>query len=330
MRPSPPKILSLAETSGFLVTNLTNIRYLSGVEVSAGLLLVVQGRFFLFVDGRYIEAAKEHAAGNVSLRPLEECMKMLRKMRRCGLEENNVTLGQLRRLKAKNKNTKFIQKSDIIETFRRRKDAIELRHFRRAQRITRELLRRVPAAVRRETTERQLAHQLLTWAVELGADGLAFEPIVAFGKHTSRPHHHPTDRKLKRGHIIQIDVGARFRGYCADQSRVFFTAPPTAEQKVILAVLEKAKRAATLAVKAGASVRAPDEAARAVLRQARLEQYFTHAVGHGVGLEIHEGVSLSQKAPEQKLLRGEIVTIEPGIYLPGKFGMRIEDEVIVK
>ena len=233
-------------------------------------------------------------------------------------------------MKRKYKNIKFVQSPHILAKFRRTKDSDELGLFKKSQRITRLILRRVPAALKPGITERQLAHKLLTWAITLGAEGLAFDPIVAFGTNTSRPHHHPTDRKLRRGDLVQVDVGARFCGYCADQSRVFFTGRPTLLQQKVYGALEQAKKAATLLAKAGASNHALDRSARAVLRQVKLEQYFTHTLGHGVGLEIHEGVSLSQRAPEQNLLSGEIITIEPGVYLPGKFGMRLEDEIVIR
>ena len=191
------------------------------------------------------------------------------------------------------------------------------------------MIRRVPRALRAGVTERSVAWKLQEWALELGAEGLSFDPIVAFGTHTSRPHHHPTNRTFSKGHIVQIDVGARYKGYCADQSMVFFTGKPTSlQQRVYDAVLD-AKEAAMKAVCAGVETGDLDALAFDVLKEHGFAKYFCHALGHGVGLEVHEGVSLSSSGKSQKLLTNEIVTIEPGVYLPGKFGIRLEEEVIV-
>jgi Xaa-Pro aminopeptidase len=313
-----------------LISNLTNIRYLTGLELSAGFLLITQRKYRLFVDQRYREAAEGIALPAATIHDHEDLKNMLLRCRECGFEANDVTVDRLGRWKRIFKNTKFVRTKGVIEEFRRSKDARELRSFRRAQHITHEMLRRVPAVLRKGITERDVAWKLTSWAHELGADGLAFDPIVAFGSHTSSPHHHPTGRKLRKGHIVQIDVGARYRGYCADQSAVFFTRSPTALQKRVLAAVEQAKERATKACRAGVTNRELDRIACAVLKKHGFEDYIAHALGHGVGLEIHEGISLSERAPKKKLLKNEIVTIEPGLYIPGKFGIRLEDEVVIR
>jgi Xaa-Pro aminopeptidase len=283
----------------------------------------------LFTDARYREEAERQAHRGIRIEDAEHLATTMTKLRRVGYESDALTMERLLRWKRKFKNTKFIHSAGVIAEFRRSKDPEELRCFRRAQRMTREILRRVPRVLRRPITERELAWQLHVWAHELGADTLAFDPIVAFGTHTSSPHHHPTDRVLKHGHIVQVDVGARYRGYCADQSAVFLTGKPTAFQTKVLQAVSAAKNRAISAVQPGVSTRSLDQIARDVLRRYGFEQYFCHALGHGVGLEIHEGPSLSLRATDMHLLKNEIVTIEPGVYFPGKFGMRMEEEVIV-
>lgn len=329
MRPTPRSLLTAAHLPAFLVSNLANIRYLTGLDVSTGLLLVTPRAFTLFLDSRYLEMGQTQAYPDVRIAERDQWEIYMRKIVRCGFESDDVTISRLSLWKRKLLNTKFVQSAGVVEEFRRRKDVKELSLLRRAERITEELLRRVPSRLRIGVTEREVATDLRRWAEELGADGLSFDPIVAFGTHTSRPHHHPTVRKLKKGHLVQIDVGARFRGYCADRSAVYFTAPPTPLQKKVLTALEEAKHAAKKAVRVGASTHTIDRVARDILRSVSLDIYFTHSLGHGVGLEIHEGVTLSQKAPEHRLLRGEVITIEPGVYIPGKFGMRLEDMVFV-
>lgn len=328
MRLSPSQLLRQARVPAFLITDLVNIRYLMGLELSAGVLLAVPRRYFLFVDARYSEAAARRG-GLVIVRDLRELPEAMGEVRRCGFEAEHVTVLQRKGWQKKFPRTRFIETSGIVQSFRRRKDTEELRNLRRARSLTRELLRRFPSLLRRRVTEQQIARQLLLWALELGGDSLSFDPIVAFGTHTSSPHHRPTSRLLQKGHIVQIDVGVKVKGYCADMSDVFFTVNPTKTQEQVYRALRIAKARAAAAVKPGTSTRELDRIARNVLKKAGVEQYFTHSLGHGVGLEIHEGVSLSQKAPDQKLLRGEVITIEPGIYIPGKWGMRLEDMVFV-
>jgi Xaa-Pro aminopeptidase len=158
---------------------------------------------------------------------------------------------------------------------------------------------------------------------------MAFPTIVGFGENTAFPHHHPTTRRLKRGDIVQIDLGVKAGGYCSDYSRVFFTAKPTAEQRKALLALKRAKAAAEQLIRVGMENRVLDLKAREVLASFGIEKAFTHALGHGVGLEIHEGLSISKKAKRKKLLKNEVITIEPGVYFPGKWGMRVEDTIVV-
>ena len=325
---SPAHLLKQAKTPAFLVSDLVNLRYLTGLTLSAGFLLVTPRRAFLFVDSRYTDMAHRRAR-NVTVKDIGELPAALKALPVCGFESESVTVSRFLNWKKKFPSTKFVRTTGVIAAFRRQKSEEELRLMRRARRLTQELLRRVPAVLRRSTTEEKLARQLLIWALELGADGLSFEPIVAFGNHTSSPHHRPTNRLLQKGHIVQIDVGVLYKGYCGDLSEVYFTAPPTAEQKKIYETLVRSQQKAIRAVKAGVTTHTLDKIARGVLAEQGMEKYFTHALGHGVGLDVHEGVTLSQRAPAQKLLPGEVITIEPGVYLPGKFGMRVEEMVIV-
>ena len=330
MRPKRPSaVLQGIGARALLVTNVINIRYLTGVKLTTGILLVTQRSFQLFVDSRYTEAAAKTAYPSIEVVPVQKLESVLKNVRSCAFEANDITVDRFTNWKRKFKNTKFVQTTGVVEEFRRTKDPEELRKFRRAQRITQEMLKRVPALLRRPISEHAVAWKLREWAEELGADSLSFEPIVAFGTHTSRPHHRPTHRILQKGHVVQVDVGAVYDGYCADQSAVYFTDRMTPLQKKMHAAVKNAFNASMERVLPGVSTRALDAGARDVLRKHGFEEYFLHSLGHGVGLEVHEGPNLSSKAPDKNLLKNEIVTIEPGVYLPGKFGMRLETEVIV-
>lgn len=330
MRPtSPSQILKQANAPAFLITNLINIRYLTGLSVSAGVMLIVPRKMLLFVDARYRDMALR-LDSSITVKDLAELPGMMHEIRRCGFESEDVTVHRWHAWGRKFPKTKFLSTTGILQSFRRQKEDDEWRLLRRAHRMTKELLRRVPSALRKHITEERLARQLLQWALELGAEGLSFDPIVAFGTHTACPHHRPTSRMLQKGHIVQIDVGVKYRGYCADMSEVFFTVTPTKTEGQVYRALQVAQRSAIRAVRPGVTNRELDRIARSVLKKAGIEQYFTHSLGHGVGLEIHEGISLSQKAPEEKVLKDEVITIEPGVYFPGKFGMRVEDMVYVQ
>lgn len=330
MRPSGSALLRSARTPAFLVTHPANIRYLTGCVVERGYVLVTSRRMILFVSGLEVLSAERSVHSGVTVRDSAGLAEMLSEFSRCGYEADHVTVEQLARWKKKMPRTKFIERTDILGEFRRTKDPEELRSLRRAHRMTKELLRRVPSMLRKNISEERLARQILQWALELGADGLSFDPIVAFGTHTACPHHRPTPRVLQKGHIVQIDIGVKYKGYCADMSEVFFTVKPTKTEEQVYRALQVAQRKAIAAVRAGVTNRELDAIARGVLKKAGIEKYFIHSLGHGVGLEIHEGLSLSHKAPEAKLLKNEVVTIEPGVYFPGKFGMRVENMIYVQ
>lgn len=329
MRPSPQKLLTAANCSAFLITDLTNIRYLTGLPLSSAWMLVTPRKFILFVDSRYKESAEKNVRSGVIVKDPKELPGMLKELKYCGFESEDVTVSRHASWKKKFPGTKFTSTEGVLQEFRRTKEPDELAAMRKAERITRELLRRIPVVLRHSLSELELSHKLNIWALELGADGMAFDTIVGFGSNTSIPHHKPTTRMLKKGHVVQIDLGAKVRGYCSDASEVFFTTRPTDLQERVHGALVDAQKAALKLLKPGVSNRVLDRAARAVLDEEGLDPYFTHSLGHGVGLDIHEGVTLSSKAPELKLLKNEVITIEPGVYFEGKFGMRVERMLVV-
>lgn len=329
MRPRSRTLLAKADLPAILVTDPTSIRYLTGVQLSTGIVLAVPKGYRLFVDSRYAEAAAESRANDVRVHDASELAAALQNISICGYSEEQVTVARLRHWKKTFRHTSFVPSADSVWYFRRSKDDAELKCIRRAEKITRELLRRIPSALKIGSTEAGLAWTIEQWARELGAERLSFDPIVGFGAHTSRPHHHPTTKKLTKNTIVQIDIGVVYRGYCSDRSAVYFTGPiPAAQERAYRAVLE-AKEAAKKAVKAGALTKSIDDAARKVLKSYGMEDAFTHSLGHGVGLDIHEGVSLSSRSTD-RLLKNEVITIEPGVYFPGKFGIRLEDMIVVE
>ncbi len=314
--------------SALLVTARPNILYLTGLDATEALLLVTTRSATLFVDSRYHEAA---AATNVHSVDVERLPAALERIDECAFEEDHVTIRRLRRWKQLFKHTTFVRSSGLPEELRRKKDADELRLMVRAKRITQEMLRRVPAVLRASISEREVAWKLRLWAEELGADDLAFPPIVAFASNSSRPHHRAATRKLRRGDVVQIDVGVRFHGYCSDMSRVFSCGPMQEDVLRIVKAVEETLALSAASAKAKTPVATLDQLAREALRKRGIADahIFGHALGHGVGLDVHEGPVLSSRS-KAALLSSEVIAIEPAVYIPGRFGVRIEDTVVVE
>lgn len=329
MRLTPSQLLKFTEVSALLVTDLTNIRYLTGLSVSAGCLLITPKAFRLYVDSRYAEMAKSSAKHPVKVCDHAKLEKDMLKIPKCGFEERKVTVSVFRTWKTRFKSTAFIRTENAVEHFRRQKDRVETKLMKTAKRITEDMFDAVPDLLEIGISEKRLAWALEALARSLGADGFSFDPIVAFGPNSSRPHHRVSERKLKKNDIVQLDIGVMYKGYASDLSRVFFTGMPTKQQVKALRAVAEARDAAMKVAKEGISAKDLDTVARSVLKKHGLDAYFTHALGHGVGLEVHEGITISARDP-RGLLKGEVITIEPGVYFPGKFGIRLEDMVFIR
>lgn len=329
MHPTPSQLLTYAKVPFLLVTDLNNIRYLTGISLSSGILLVTPKAYKLYVDPRYTELASKAQKGHLKACDRADLPRDMEKVPECGFEEHHVTMATMRRWKALLKKTKFVRTEDAVEHFRRQKDSTEIRLMRKAIAITQELMTMVPTLLKPGMTERGVAWILEARARELGAEKFSFEPIVAFGPHTSRPHHRAGDRKLKKGDLVQIDIGVFYKGYSSDMSRVFTTGPLPPAQRKALEAVERVYAAVMKKVKAGAIAKEIDAYARELLKEEGYEGKMTHALGHGVGLEVHEGVVLTPR-DSRPLLKGEAIAIEPGVYFPGKFGIRIEDIAFVR
>ena len=328
--PGPKIKLKGKKFSAMLVTKPSNIHYLTRVSASHGVLILAGNRRKLFLDGRYLAEAGKTAYGNVEILDQKKMPEAIKKIKKLGFEGEDVSVARLGRMKRKYKNTKFVQTINEIENYRRVKNPDELRKILHACSITRKILKRIPGLLKTGKTEIEIVFEIIRLALALGADGMAFDPIVAFGENTAHPHHHPGQRKFKKGDLVQIDMGVRYQGYLSDFSRVYFTGKPSPEQKKVYLAVSEAKKKAESKVRPGISNRRLDQAAREVLKSYGFGKDFTHALGHGVGLDIHEMPSLSNKAPLVRLKKNEVITIEPGVYLEGKWGIRVEDTIIVR
>ena len=200
--------------------------------------------------------------------------------------------------------------------------------MRRAAAVTDDVYDCLLASVREGVTERELADLILRETLRLGAEGVSFDTIVAFGESGAEPHHVPTDKRLEHGMLVTVDMGAVVGGYCSDFTRTFAFGDIDEEQRRVYDIVYEAQEAGMARVAPGVGCRAADAAARDIIAAAGYGEQYIHGTGHGVGREIHEPPTLNPKS-EETLLAGQVVTVEPGIYIPGRMGVRIEDMVLV-
>jgi Xaa-Pro aminopeptidase len=327
--------LEAERLDGFVVTHPANLRYLCGFTGSNGLLLSLNGRWVFFTDGRYTTQAREEVRNVrvvISKGPLLDAAAKLigdKKSTTIGFEADHTTVtaaAGLRKLLRK----KIIWKpmSGLIIRLRIIKDADELRLIRQAVKVGTTVYQHALPSIRTGVLETAIAGELELAARQAGADGMAFETIVAAGKRSALPHGRASNRPIPSKGFVVVDSGVVLHGYCSDMTRTVHVGPAgRVERQWYEAVLE-AQLTGIAAVKAGATAQSIDEATRRVLRRAKLDKFFTHSTGHGVGLEIHEPPRLGN-GQEEQLQTGMVITIEPGIYVPGKGGIRIEDMVVV-
>lgn len=313
----------------FLVTNLLNIEYLTNVKASVAMMIVGPKNAELFIDERYLEQAKKIISKGVKISSPRAIQERIGQSSVIGIESDSLPTEKFLDLKSKYKNKKIVHTFDLIKGLRRFKNTSEIKQISKACSITKSVLKMIPHLLKPGMTEKELSWLIHAECMKKGASGMAFDTIVGFASHTSSPHHHPTERKYSLGDLVQIDMGAMYGSYCSDYSRIYGLASLNDAQKKCYRALTKAKKEVEKMLKPGVSTHALDKKARSILRAYGYDEEFCHALGHGVGMEIHEGVVLSQKRPNEKLKKGDVITIEPGLYFPGHFGMRIEDTHII-
>lgn len=318
-----------------LVTNKTNIRYLCGFAGTLGYLVMRWSRGYLFTDARYHLVAKKVLPRSFSLIDItggfaDAWVKFLKKyrVRQVGFEGADVSVRFLEFLKKKSPRVKFRDVVNEISKRRMIKKPAELAAIIRAQKITDDIFAALKKWLHRGVSEKEVAWKIETLAHELGADDISFTPIAGINENSASPHHHNSDRRLRKGDMILIDMGVIYKRYCSDMTRVLFSAKPTPEQAKIYNLVLAAQEMAIKKLRAGVTGTVGDSFAREVIEKAGFGEKFGHSLGHGVGLDVHELPNLSRKY-KWVIPAGSVVTIEPGIYLMGKFGVRLEDMVVV-
>jgi Xaa-Pro aminopeptidase len=332
--------LTKAGLPGLLVTHLPDLRYLSGFTGSSGALAIGRRAARLFTDGRYTaQAAEEVTAAQVevvSQSPAVSAVQWLAAqpgIEFAGFDPTCTTVAELARWRAAlpsrlRRSFLSVIPAPLVEPLRMVKDDDELALLVEAALVGCKLFEQILGFIRPGLAEFEVAAELEHQARLLGAEGMSFETIVASGVRSVLPHGRATAARLPRRGFLTLDFGVILKGYCSDMTRTVYLGKPKANERNAYEAVLEAQEAGVAAVGSGVSCGEVDEAARGVLRRAGLAEAFTHSTGHGVGLEIHEAPRLGA-GQTTRLLPGMVVTIEPGIYLAGQFGIRIEDMVAV-
>jgi Xaa-Pro aminopeptidase len=323
----------------FLATHLPNVRYLCGFTGSSAVLLMSPSGSVLFTDGRYTEQARDEVVGArvaiVRKSPLAAAAEWLlqrtgpRKRLAVAIESEHLTVSSrtllLRLLSSR---LRLRETADVVERLRTVKDKEELARIRAAAKLGASLFEVALPLVRPGATESALAAEMEYAARREGAEAMSFSTIVAAGPRSALPHARASANAVPRRGFVLFDFGVILAGYCSDMTRTVCVGRPTTEDRRVYQAVLEAQQAALAAVRPGVAVGEVDRAARSVLRGAGLARYFTHSTGHGVGLEIHEPPRVAA-GQQERLQPGMVITVEPGVYLAKRGGVRIEDMVVV-
>lgn len=325
-----------AQNTCALIISPENRKYFTGFESSDGFLIVSENRAVFLTDGRYIEAAEKQIS-NCEVKLLGKtypqiaeilkemnCNRLLVESTRMTVSTYNSLKGVLKKIPVSTDTTL----DTIINTLRSVKTEIEVENIIKAQRIAEDAFNHILNFIKVGVTEKEIALELDFYMLRHGGEGLSFETIAVSGANSSMPHGVPSNKKIENGDFITMDFGTIINGYHSDMTRTVAVGFATDEMKNVYDTVLKAQQNCLDNIKAGISCKDGDEFARSVIRNAGLGQYFTHSTGHGVGVEIHEFPNLSP-ASDSVLQVGNIVTVEPGIYIPKKFGVRIEDMALI-
>jgi len=325
-----------------LITHPPNIRYLCGFTGSSGVLLLgAMGRVF-FSDGRYTEQARAEVEGAriviARKAPLIMAAGWLQSHHRkiakagpvpIGIEGDHLTLAEYQRLRKMLGSTFRVRSAPpLAERARLVKDGEEIERMRQAAALGTCLFEKAMQVIRPGLPEAEVAAEMERMARQLGAEGMSFPTIIAAGKRSALPHGRASNAPIPPDSFVVCDFGVILTGYCSDMTRTVYLGRPSPEARRVYEAVRRAQQAAVEAAKPGCTTGEVDRSARKLLQKEGLSRYFTHSTGHGVGLEIHEAPRVAERQ-EQVLSPGMVITIEPGVYIPGKWGVRIEDTLVI-
>jgi Xaa-Pro aminopeptidase len=335
-------VLNQNRLDALLVSHLPNVRYLCGFTGSAGALLLTEKAAVFFTDGRYTTQARAEVRGarvvitrKASLAAAAEWIasrpgRVVSKGRcRLGVEGQYLSLEDCLQLASSVGSDFRVRPAPaLVEEARTIKDSEEIERIRAAAVLAGSLFERILKVLRRGTTEAEVAAEVEYAARTAGAEGMSFSTIIVSGERSALPHGRPGNNPIQSNGFVVCDFGVIISGYCSDRTRTVYVGRPTREARRVYQAVREAQQAAIESVRPGRTAGEVDRVARKVLQGHGLGKYFTHSTGHGVGLEIHEAPRIAAGQSEV-LQSGMVITVEPGVYLPGKWGVRIEDMVLV-
>ena len=329
------KQLRSLEYDALLVTSPSNRRYVTGFPSSAGVAVLTETKGYFFTDSRYIEAAErsvkgfqvEESSRETPYPALVNRVIREHRIKTIALEADHLTYASYCKWK-EDLAAETVPAGDVFAALRTVKSRWEKEQIRKAQAIAEKAFEAVLPAIRAGATEQEIAAALCYQMLRHGAERMSFDPIVVAGEKSSMPHGTPDGNVVRRGDFVTMDFGCMQRGYCSDMTRTVAVEEASEEMRQVYETVLAAQNAGIQTVRAGVPAAAPDQAARRIIEDAGYGAYFGHGFGHGVGLEIHEG-PVESPASGDMLAAGNVVTAEPGIYLPGNFGVRIEDMLYI-
>ena len=328
-------LLENGEVDALLLTSVYNRLYAAQYRVAEGVAVVTREGAYYFTDSRYIEAAEKNLKGftvrmtHPGSSEIERINEVIGEhtIKKLGFEENDMTYGDYLRYNEA-LHAVLVPMQAKIDAFRATKEPWEIELMRKAQAITDQTFSELCKIIQAGMTEKELEAELLYRLYKHGAEGPSFDPIVVSGPNTSLPHGVPGERKLEFGDFITMDFGCIYGGYCSDMTRTVALGFVSEEMDKVYKTVLKAQLAGIAATKAGVAGRDIDGAARKVIADAGYGDYFGHGYGHSLGILIHESPNANTRN-DQPMPAGAVVSAEPGIYLPGKFGVRIEDVTVI-
>lgn len=332
------KLFELAKTDAILVISSKNRRYFTEFASTFGYLVLLHGKNIFITDPRYYEMAQVMEKDGVEVRKIANGASVIstlqeifseNKVKTVGYEDNELTVCEFVALKDGLPGYEFTAVGNYIDFVRSFKNETEISYIRQAQSITDAAFSGILKVIKAGMTEKEIAVELEYLMAKNGAEGLAFDTIIASGVNSSKPHAHPTDKKVELGDPVTMDFGARYHGYCSDMTRTVFVGEPSAELRKIYEVVALAQKMGINNCYCGIKGKEYDSLCREVIKANGYEQFFTHSTGHSLGIDIHEAPYGSMRSDEP-LLANQLITCEPGIYIEGVGGVRIEDLLLIQ
>ena len=328
-------LMTTLRIHSMLVTELEHVRYLTGFSGSCGLCLITPTEQFFITDRRYKIQAPQEVHGfkifiaKQTLFPLLAERKLIPIGSRVGFESQSISVADMKSLKKLLPFRHFVPATSILEHVTAVKDEKEIELIRSAARMSDKVFKKLLTLIRPGVRECEIAAEISYWHRRYGAECDAFDPIVASGVRGALPHARASEKKIRNGEFVVLDFGCRYCGYNSDMTRTLSVGKPSAEMKKVYQIVLDAQKKAIDAVRNGVTARSIDAVARKYIRQNGYGRFFIHSLGHGLGIHVHDPLRVSAIS-RAVLTTGNVVTIEPGIYLPDRGGVRIEDDIVVR